>query len=393
VPASVLIINYLTIFSNGNKLIYLRTKNEIRGDKMKAAVCYELGKPLVVEDINIDPPQEGEVKVRMAATAICHSDIHGIRGELGMKPPLVAGHESAGYVEEVGKGVTLVKPGDPVVVSLLVSCGKCYNCRRGRTHQCSGVWPMDTETRLHNKKGQGLAQTLRTGTFAEYAIVNESQTVKLPDDMPLDRAALLACGVITGFGAVVNRAKVEPMSSCVIIGTGGVGLNSIQGAAISGARPVIAVDVLDEKLKAAEKFGATHKINSKKVDAVKAVKDLTGGRGADYVFVTVGSARAVEQGFAMSGPRGMTVIIGLPKFTDTLSFNPFTFIKDERVLTGSFMGTTQLHTDIPKLIELYKAGVLKLDELITARYPLEKINEAIEAVERGEALRNVIMFK
>ncbi len=360
---------------------------------MKAAVCYELGKPLVVEDLTIDSPEEGEVKVKIAATAICHSDIHGIRGELGGKPPFVAGHESAGYVEEIGKGVTTVKTGDSVVVSLLISCGKCYYCRRGLTHMCSAKWPMDTEARLHNKKGQPIMSSLKTGTFAEYAIVHESQTVKVPADMPLDRAALLACGVITGFGAVVNRAKVAPMQSCVIVGTGGVGLNSIQGAAISGAYPVIAVDVLDEKLKAAKKFGATHTVNAKKVDPVKAVQELTGGVGADYVFITVGSAKAVEQGVAMSGPRGMTVIIGLPKFTDMTTFSPFVFIKDERVLTGSFMGTTQLHTDIPKLVALYKAGVLKLDELITARYPLEKINEAIEAVERGEALRNVIMFK
>jgi S-(hydroxymethyl)glutathione dehydrogenase/alcohol dehydrogenase len=360
---------------------------------MKAAVCYELGKPLVVEEINIDPPKEGEVKVKMAVTAICHSDIHGIRGELGMKAPFVAGHESSGYVEEVGKGVTSVKPGDPVVISLLISCGKCYYCRKGLTHMCNASWPIDKEPRFSNKKGQRLTQALKTSTFAEYTIVYESQVVKIPADMPMDSAALLGCGVITGFGAVVNRAKVAPMSSCVIIGAGGVGLNSIQGAKISGAYPIIAVDVLDEKLSAAKKFGATHVVNSRKVDPIKAVKELTGGEGADYVFVTVGNAKAVEQGFAMSGPRGMTVIIGLPKFSDMLSMSPFDFIKDERMLTGSYMGTTQLHTGIPKLIALYKAGALKLDELITKRYPLEKINEAIEGVEKGEALRNVIIFK
>jgi S-(hydroxymethyl)glutathione dehydrogenase/alcohol dehydrogenase len=359
---------------------------------MKAAVCYELGKPLVVGDINIDPPQEGEVKVKMVATAICHSDIHAIRGELGSNTPFIPGHESAGYIDEVGKGVTGVKPGDPVVVSLLASCGKCLYCRTGRTHMCNASFPLDKETRFHNKKGQALAQSFRIGTFGEYVIVHESQVVKVPGDMPLDRAALLACGVITGFGAVVNRAKVEPMSACVIIGTGGVGLNSIQGAAISGAYPVIAVDVLDEKLAAARTFGATHGVNAKKVDVIEEVKKLTGGRGADYVFVTVGNARAIEQGVAMSAPRGMTLIVGLPGFKDTISFSPFIFIKEERMLTGSFMGTTQLHTEIPKLVALYKAGILKLDELITARYPLERINEAIEEVERGKALRNVITF-
>jgi S-(hydroxymethyl)glutathione dehydrogenase / alcohol dehydrogenase len=385
---------YLTFFSDGNKLgLQHVTVKNYQEENMKAAVCYELGKPLVVEDINIDPPKEGEVKVKLAATAICHSDIHAIRGDLGGITPFVCGHESAGHIEELGKGVTSVKKGDPVVVSLLVSCGKCLYCRTGRSHMCSGLFPLDTETRFHNKKGQSLAQSMRTGTFAEYVVVHESQVVKIPADMPLDRAALLGCGVITGFGAVVNRAKAPPMSSCVIIGTGGVGLNSIQAAAISGAYPVIAVDVLDDKLAASKRFGATHIVNSKKVDPIQAVKDLTEGRGADYVFVTVGNNEAIKQGFGMSGPRGMTVIVGLPKFTDVLDISPFAFIKDERMLTGSYMGTTQLQTDIPKLVALYKAGILKLDELITDRYPLEKINEAIEAVEKGKALRNVIVFK
>jgi NDMA-dependent alcohol dehydrogenase len=359
---------------------------------LKAAVCYEFGKPLVVEEVNIDPPRQGEVKVKMAATAICHSDIHLVRGEIPGKLPFIAGHESAGYVEEVGKGVTSVKPGDPVVVSLLASCGKCRYCLTGRSNLCNASWPLDRETRFHIKKGQDLIQAFKTGSFAEYTVVDKSQVVKIPADMPLDRAALLACGVITGFGAVVNRARVEVMSSCVIIGIGGVGLNAVQGAAISGAYPIIAVDISDKKLKAARDFGATHTVNSAKEDAIKAVKGLTGGDGADYVFVTVGSAEAVRQGFAMSGPRGMTVIVGIPRFTDTVSFPPFMFIKDERVLTGSFMGTTQLQTEIPRLIELYKAGILKLDELITGRYPLEQINEAIESVEKGEALRNVIVF-
>ncbi len=359
---------------------------------MKAAVCYELGKPLVIEEVNLDSPQRGEVKVKMAATAICHSDIHYIRGELRAVTPCVAGHESAGYVEEVGHGVTSVKPGDPVVVSLLVSCGKCLHCCTGRTHMCNAVWPMDNEPRLHNKQGASLVAVFRMGGFAEYSVVNESQVVKIPDDMPMDSASLLACGVITGFGAVVNRAKVEVNSSCAIIGVGGVGINSVQGAAISGAYPIIVVDISDEKLKTARAFGATHTVNAQITDAIEGVKQVTEGRGADYVFITVGNARAVEQGVAMSAPRGMTVIVGIPKMGENLNLSPFVFIREERVLTGSFMGTTQLHTQIPKLIELYKNGILKLDELITARYPLEQINEAIESVERGEALRNVITF-
>jgi Zn-dependent alcohol dehydrogenase len=361
-------------------------------ENVKAAVCYELGKPLVVAEVDIDPPGLGEVKVKIAATAICHSDIHMFKGELPFKPPLVGGHESAGYVDKLGKGVTEFKPGDRVLISLMANCGKCKYCLTGRSWQCNAVWPLAEEARMHDKKGRDLLQPFRIGSFAEYNIVHKSQLVKIPDEIPLDSAALLACGVITGFGAVVNRAKVEPMQSCVIIGVGGVGLNSVQAARISGAYPVIAVDVADSKLKAARAFGATHTVNATKGDPVKEVQALTDG-GADFAFITVGSVAAIAQGLFMCGPRGMTVIVGLPQFKDTLQVPPFIFIKDERVLTGSYMGSTRYQTEIPKLVALYKAGILKLDELITARFPLEDINHAIELVEKGKALRNVIMFE
>ncbi|MFC2010347.1 Zn-dependent alcohol dehydrogenase [Chloroflexota bacterium] len=357
---------------------------------MKAAVCYEFGKPLVVEEVAIDPPQPGEVKVRMATTAICHSDIHIIRGELGGRLPLVAGHESAGYIEEVGEKVTSLKPGDPVVVSLLTSCRRCYYCVTGNPHLCEATWPLSTESRLHNKSGQALNHMAKVASFAEYVIVDESQTVKIPDDMPIDVAALLACGVITGFGAAVNRAQVRPLSSVVVVGTGGVGLNSVQGAALSGAYPIIAVDISDYKLEAARDFGATHTVRADDKNAIEAVKQLTSGRGADYVLITVGSAAAVEQGFSMSGPRGLTVVVGLPIRGSTITLPPF--FAGERMITSSGMGTTRLSVDVPKLIDLYKAGRLKLNELITNRYPLEQINEAIESTERGEALRNIIEF-
>lgn len=359
---------------------------------MKAAVCYEFGKPLVVEELDMDPPKKGEVRVRIAATAVCHSDIHIIRGELKASLPLVAGHESSGYIDEIGENVTLLKPGDPVVISLVASCGACFYCTTGFPHLCQYDWPLNKGSRLSNKRGQHLSHALKVASFAEYIIVDQSQAVKIPVDMPMDSAALLGCGVITGFGAVVNRAKVRALSSVVIVGVGGVGLNSVQGAAFSGAFPVIAVDTLDAKLKIAEKFGATHTVNARQDDAVEAVKKLTGGRGADYVFVTVGSTAAIKQGFSMAGTRGTTVIVGLPPVTETLSFATMDFMRSERTLTGCFMGSVNLHVDIPKLIALYKAGKIKLDELITARYPLERINEAIESAERGEAIRNVIVF-
>jgi S-(hydroxymethyl)glutathione dehydrogenase/alcohol dehydrogenase len=381
----------LTLFNGGNRLLVLKSSYE--EDTLKAAVCYEIGKPLVIEEVDIDTPRQDEVKVMLAATAVCHSDIHVVKGEIPGKLPFIAGHESAGYIEEVGGGVTSVKKGNPVVASLLISCGKCLYCRTGRSHLCEAKWPRDTESPYRNKKGEFLTQMFKIGSFTEHTILHESQVVKIPEDMPMDRASMLACGVITGFGAAVNRAKVEVMSSCVIIGTGGVGLNTVQGSAISGANPIIAVDLSDEKLKAAKTFGATHTINSGKVDAIKAVKELTEGRGADYVFITVGNAKAIEQGAVITKPGGMTVMVGLPNMNDTITFSPFPFIIGERIVTGSYMGTTQLHTEIPKLVELYKSGILKLDELITDHYPLEKINEAIEAVEKGKALRNIITFE
>ena len=357
---------------------------------MKAAVCYEFGKPLVIEDVTLDPPQHGEVRVRLGATAVCHSDIHVVRGELGGKPPLVPGHESAGWVDAVGEGVTLVKPGDQVVLTMVPSCGRCMMCVAGHPHLCEAKWPLSTESRLHNKKGQALAHMTRTASFAEYAVVDQSQLAVVPKDLPIDRAALLACGVITGFGAVVNRAQVRPMQSVVVIGCGGVGLNSVQGASVAGANPIIAVDVADNKLAAAKTFGATHGVRADASDAVEQVKQLTHGRGADYVFVTVGSTSAAQQGFLMTGPRGMLVEVGLPPRGATITVPGF--MMGERMVTSSNMGSTKIAVEIPRLVELYRSGRLKLDELITARYPLERINEAMDAVVRGEALRNVIMF-
>ena len=358
---------------------------------MKAAVCYEFGQPLIIEEVVIDPPQAGEVKVKLAATAICHSDVHLIRGEWGGEVPVIAGHESAGIVEAVGEGVTNVQPGDHVVVSLLRSCGRCFYCTTGAPYNCHGTFALDTQSRLRNAKGEKIHHGIRTASFAEYAIVEQTQCVKIADDIPLDCAALLACGVITGLGAVTNTAKIAPRSSVAVIGVGGVGLNSIQGAALSGARLIIAVDLLDNKLTAARTFGATHTVNASQENAVTAVQTLSGGDGIDYAFVTVGNAAAVSQAFDMIRAGGSVVVVGLPKSSDTVALNIHRLI-GERHVVGSPMGSTRLSVDVPRLVELYQQGKLKLDELITQRYPLAQINQAIESMERGEALRNVIMF-
>jgi S-(hydroxymethyl)glutathione dehydrogenase / alcohol dehydrogenase len=360
---------------------------------MKAAVCYEFSKPLVVEDVEVVPPGNGEVKVKTVATAVCHSDIHLVKGQTPFSPPIVPGHETAGYVDEIGAGVTDLERGQPVLVSALISCGQCLMCTTGKPHLCEATWERDSVWPFRNHDGRPLAHFSRVGGFAEYVVVHRSQVVKLPSDMPLDSACLLACGVATGFGAVAWRAKVEAGKSCAIVGVGGVGINSVQAAFLAGAYPIIAVDVNPGKLEAAKAFGASHTANSKESDAVEAVRQLTKGRGADYVFVTVGSSAAMSQSIMMSAARGTIVWVGIPDVSETVKILPFMMLKEERTLAGCWMGSTSLQTDIPKLVELYQAGKLKLDELITERYPLERVDEAMAAVERGEALRNVVMFQ
>jgi Zn-dependent alcohol dehydrogenase len=359
---------------------------------MKAAVCYEFGEPLVVEDIEIDSPQSGEVEVQVAACAICHSDIHCIRGEWGGETPVVAGHEAAGTVTRIGPGVHNVQPGDRVVVSNLRSCGRCPACIRGRPYNCDTGFVLDRESRLRNKEGTSLIHGIRTAAFAEYAVVDQSQVVAVPTDLPLDCACLLSCGVIAGLGAVVNTVQVKVGSSVVVVGAGGVGLNSVQGAVLSGAARIIVVDLLDRKLEAARQFGATHTVNAADVNAVAAVQAVTDGRGADYAFATVGNSNAISQASRMIRKGGVAVVVGMPSNQDVeFTLNAHDLVYD-RAIVGSFMGSSQLSVDIPRFAELYRQGRLKLDELITARFSLEEINEAIESTERGEALRNVIVF-
>src|SRR5216683_7657634 len=266
---------------------------------MKAAVLYEVKQPLVVEEVDLDSPGPGEVKVRLGATAICHSDIHFFEGDVPFRGAGIAGHECAGTVEEVGEGVTSVAPGDHVVMAPITGgCGRCMNCMLGMRHLCQGIARSGPHHR--NKRGEPLAPLAGpVGGLAEYTIVHETQTAKIPDELPMQVACLLGCGVLTGFGAVVNRAQVKPFQSVAVIGTGGVGLNAIQGAAFSGAHPVIAVDLLDNKLEAARSFGATHTVNASRVDAVQGVKDATAGRGVDFSFIMAASPKAVRQAFEM----------------------------------------------------------------------------------------------
>jgi Zn-dependent alcohol dehydrogenase len=363
---------------------------------MRAAVCYEFGKPVVVEEVRMESPKAGQVKVRMAAAAICHSDIHSIRGEHGRaRLPALLGHEAAGYVEEVGDGVTYVKPGDPVVCCIIrAGCGQCYYCLVGEPNFCENrPFQFQQLGPYFTSRGEQLT-VFGSGFagFAEYTLAPQEALVKIPPDMPIDRAALLGCGVISGFGAVVNAAKVKPFSSVVVFGSGGVGLNAVQGAAFVGAHPIVAIDVADSKLATARSFGATHTLNARSAsDLPAAVRDLTHGRGADHVFVTVAGVEIKRQAFLMLARRGMAIFIG-HGVNETMSQFAAEELVGGRVLTGCAMGASRTRLDIPRLIELYQAGRLKLDELISRRYPFAQINDAIADAEKGEALRNVLMF-
>lgn len=359
---------------------------------MRAAVCRAFGQPLTIEEIAIGPPAHGEIAVRLAACAICHSDIAAMDGAWGGDLPAVFGHEAAGIVEETGPGVTGLMVGDPVIVTLIRSCGDCHFCAHGAPVLCESTFALDGRTLLHTADGAPLRQGLGTGAFAERVVVHASQAEKIPEAIPMDSACLLSCGVITGYGAVVNTARVPSGSSVAVVGTGGVGLNSIQGAALSGADPVIAVDTSDEKLEAAVRFGATHTVNPAKSDAAAEVRAVTHGRGADFAFIAVGAKAAIQQGMTLLCRGGTLVVVGMPASGVMAEYEPAQFAHDSQRILGSKMGSADLRTDVPKLIGLYLDGRLKLDELVTGRFPFDRINDAIASSRRGEALRNVIVF-
>ncbi len=359
---------------------------------MKAAVCHEFGRPLVIEEVDIDPPESAEVQVRLAACAICHSDIIYADGGWGGPLPAIYGHEAAGVVEATGPGVRRIGVGDHVVVTLIRACGHCFFCQSGAQTVCPTPFARDERPRIRTRDGIPVRQGLRTAAFAEVVVVDESQVAAIPDTVPLDCASLLACGVITGLGAVVNTAKVPPGSSVAVVGTGGVGLNCVQGAVLCGADPIIAVDLSESKREAAMRFGATHAVDAGASDLGAQVKALTSGLGADYVFVAAGNIPAVELGLELMRLAGTTVLVGMPPDGESTEIEVTAFAGGSHHIMGSKMGSTRLQVDIPKLVRHYETGKLKLDELISRQYRLEEINDAIAAVKRNEALRNVIVF-
>ena len=361
--------------------------------EIKAAVCREFGSPLSLETLTLSQPRANQARVRLSACAICHSDITYMDGGWGGTPPIVFGHEAAGVVEEVGgaseSGRTDIRPGDKVIVALLRSCGCCAMCDSGFPSQCQGAF--DDSPRLHDGDGKPVAVGLKTAAFAEQVVVDVSQLAKIPDSIPFEQAALLSCGVITGWGSVVNTAKVPPGASAAVVGCGGVGLNCVQAAAAAGAYPLLAVDVALSKLELAKQFGATHSASAGERLQEQAM-EITDGRGFEYVFMAAGRAVAAEASAKLVAKTGALVLAGMPPNGDLASLDITVVANNHQRILGSKMGGARLREDIPKLLQMHARGKLKLAELIGGRYPLANINDAIADARKGGALRNVVLF-
>lgn len=358
---------------------------------VQAAVCRSFGAPLTFESVELAPPSFGEVQVAIKAVAICHSDITFIDGKWGGQLPAVYGHEAAGIVQQVGPGGSRFAPGDRVIVTLIRSCGSCHYCADGNQVQCESQTALDQTSPIKLADGPAV-QGMRTGAFAEAVTVDASQIVKIDDDLPFELASLLACGVITGYCAVTNTVDMPHGSTCAVVGCGGVGLNAVQAAAHQGARTIVAIDVEPGKLEIAKQFGATHTLDARASDLVEQVKALTGGRGLDYVFVTVGLSRVMDQAHTLLARSGTVVLVGMPPSGEETRFDAATFAAMGQKVIGSKMGSVHMAKDIPGLIDMHRQGRLKLKELISNRYRFDQINEALDDARQGRSLRNVVLF-
>jgi S-(hydroxymethyl)glutathione dehydrogenase/alcohol dehydrogenase len=360
---------------------------------MKAAVFHGPNQPLTIEQLEIDKPMAREVLVRTAATGVCHSDLHFVDGFYPFPAPAVLGHEAAGIVEEVGSDVTYVQPGDHVILCLSVFCGTCEYCLTGRPNLCRNPErmraPGDAAKLTWN--GSPVNQFAQISSFAEQMLVHENALVKIREDMPLDRAALIGCGVITGTGAALRTARVEPGSTCAVFGAGGVGLAAIQGCYIAGARMIIAVDVFENKLAMAKDLGATHIVDASSHDAVKAIRDMTDG-GVDYAFEAIGLKQTAEQAFDCLRSGGTATVIGMIPVGQRVELDGRSFLSEKRI-QGSSMGSNRFRVDMPRYIDFYLQGRLRLDEMITRRGVLEDVNDAFRAMKAGEVARTVLMFE
>lgn len=360
---------------------------------MKAAVLYEIGKPLVVEEVELDDPQENEILVRLEATGVCHSDLHFMQGDMPQPLPFVPGHEGAGIVEKVGPNVTAFKPGDHVVLLVIIECGKCRFCLSGRPTLCEENLQIQIMAalpgggiRLH-KGDQPIHHLFGLACFAEKVVVNERSAVKIREDIPLEVACLLGCGISTGIGAAINVARVKPGDSIAIFGCGGVGMSAVMGAKSAGAK-VIAIDTLDSKLEKAKEFGADYLINSFREDPEERIPEIL-GEGADYAIEAIGKVDVIAKAMNCVRAGGLTIIAGMPSFTDVVSIPAVQFLFGKSI-KATIHGDIVAPVDIPRYVDLFMEGTFPIDKLITRTYRLDEINEAFEAIERGEVIRSVV---
>ena len=359
---------------------------------MKAAVFHGPHQPLTIEEVEIDAPMSHEVVVRTVGSGVCHSDLHFVDGLYPFQAPGILGHEASGIVEAVGDQVTYVKPGDHVICCLSVFCSHCEMCMTGKPFLCTGPERMRAvgDPPKYTWKGQTVAQFANLAAYAEKMLVYENAVVKIPDNVPFDIAALIGCGVTTGVGAVLNTAKIEPGSTVAVFGTGGVGLSAIQGARIAGARQIIAVDIFEHKLATARELGATHVVDASSHDPVEAIRAMTGG-GVDYAFEAIGLKKAAEQCFDAIRAGGTATIIGMIPVGQKVELDGRMFLREKKI-QGSSMGSNRFRVDMPRYIEFYQQGRLKLDEMVTRKGKLEDVNEAFRAMKAGEVSRTVLMF-
>ncbi|MBI5651912.1 MAG: Zn-dependent alcohol dehydrogenase [Chloroflexi bacterium] len=366
----------------------------------RAAVIYAPREPIRIEELELDEPRAGEVLVKMRAVGLCHSDYHVVAGNrpVGMMP-MALGHEGAGIVERVGEGVTRIKPGDHVVLMFIPSCGVCQWCRAGQSYAWAQQINLakgpqrDGTYRLRNRAGQNVGQFCMLGAFSEYVVAHQDSICVIEKNVSLDVACLVGCGVAGGFGAAVHRAKVTPGSSVLVIGLGGVGMNIVQGARASSAATIIAADRFDQKLAWAKQFGATHTINVEREDVVAKTLEITNGAGVNFAFEAISTPQTIAQAFAATAKLGTIVVVGLtPQAETQIPISPLQLVLMQKTLTGTLYGASNPQIEIPRLLNLYKLGLLKLDELVTQTYALDEINLGYADMLAGKNIRGVITF-
>ena len=368
--------------------------------KTKAAILWELNTPWSVEEIELDAPKAGEVLVKIAASGMCHSDEHVVTGDLPFAMPIIGGHEGAGVVEAVGPGVSWLAPGDHVVCGFIPSCGRCPSCSTGHSNLCdmgallgTGKQIADGTSR-HHAKGQDISTMCLLGTFAHHTVVNEASCIKIEKDIPLEKACLLGCGVVTGWGSSVYAAEVSPGDTVVVVGIGGIGANAVQGAKLAGAKHVIAIDPIEFKREKAMQFGATHTAASM-AEALPLVQQISWGTMANKVIMTmgVGSGAVIGEALALTAKRGRVVVTNIhPAMEYSASMSLLDLTLMEKQVVGSLFGSGNPRADIPKLISLYREGQLDLDSLISKTYPLEGVNDGYDDMRAGKNIRGVLVY-